>query len=117
MILFQFFYNIGKSSCSHVIDPESIEFLTQSPYPLHQLQKYSRVGGPAGISRDSRTVDGQFLQIVKSFGQRVIVVKEGRIISDEKRTVPVDRNVRLEDKMYQPGADDASGRPEVPAHV
>jgi len=56
-------------------------------------------------------------EIVKSFGQRVIVVKEGRIVSDEKRRVPVNRNVRLEDKMYQPGADGASGRPEVPAHV
>jgi cell division transport system ATP-binding protein len=40
-------------------------------------------------------------EIVKSFGQRVIVIKEGRIESDEKRRVPVDRSVRLTDKMYR----------------
>jgi cell division transport system ATP-binding protein len=40
-------------------------------------------------------------EIVKSFGQRVLVIKEGRIESDEKRRVPVDRSVRLTDKMYR----------------
>ena len=38
--------------------------------------------------------------IVKSFGQRVIVINKGRIDSDEKRRVPVDRKVSLVDKMY-----------------
>ena len=38
--------------------------------------------------------------IVKSFGQRVIVMNKGRIESDEKRRVPVDRKVSLADKMY-----------------
>lgn len=56
-------------------------------------------------------------EIVKSFGQRVIVVQDGRIVSDVKRRAPVDRNVRLEDKMYQPAAEAATVRPEVPAHV
>jgi cell division transport system ATP-binding protein len=42
-------------------------------------------------------------EIVKSFGQRVIVVDDGRIISDEKRRVPVDRRINLADKMYRPG--------------
>ncbi len=40
-------------------------------------------------------------EIVKSFGQRVIVIKKGRIESDEKRRVPVDRKVNLADKMYR----------------
>jgi cell division transport system ATP-binding protein len=39
--------------------------------------------------------------IVKSFGQRVILVEKGRITSDEKRRVPVDRSVSLADKMYR----------------
>jgi|GEM_PF-237087 len=39
--------------------------------------------------------------IVKSFGQRVIVVTDGRIVSDEKRRVPIDRSVSLADKMYR----------------
>ncbi len=39
-------------------------------------------------------------EIVKSFGQRVIVINQGRIESDEKRRVPVDRKTNLADKMY-----------------
>lgn len=39
-------------------------------------------------------------QIVKTFGQRVIVIDQGRIKSDIKRRVPVDRNVSLADSMY-----------------
>ncbi len=38
--------------------------------------------------------------IVKTFGQRVIVINNGRIESDEKRRVPVDRRANLADKMY-----------------
>ena len=59
--------------------------------------------------------------IVKSFGQRVIVIQNGRIVSDEKRRAAVDRSARLTDKMYQPdsphgaGADDRSGRSPVHA--
>ena len=41
--------------------------------------------------------------IVKSFGQRVIVINNGRITSDEKRRVPVDRSVSLADRMYRAG--------------
>ncbi len=41
--------------------------------------------------------------IVKSFGQRVLVIKDGRIASDEKRRVPVDRSVSLADRMYRAG--------------
>jgi cell division transport system ATP-binding protein len=40
-------------------------------------------------------------EIVKSFGQRVIVIQEGRIKSDVKRRVPVDRSVSLADRMYR----------------
>ena len=43
-------------------------------------------------------------QIVKSFGQRVIVVNKGRIESDEQRRVPVDRKVNLADRMYRAAA-------------
>jgi cell division transport system ATP-binding protein len=39
-------------------------------------------------------------EIVKSFGQRVIVIKDGKIESDEKRRVPVNRKANLADKMY-----------------
>ena len=39
-------------------------------------------------------------EIVKSFGQRVIVINQGRIESDEKRRVPIDRKANLADKMY-----------------
>ncbi len=39
-------------------------------------------------------------QIVKTFGQRVIVVNNGRIESDVKRRGPVDRSANLADNMY-----------------
>jgi len=39
-------------------------------------------------------------QIVKTFGQRVIVIKDGRIESDVTRRAPVDRNASLVDHMY-----------------
>ena len=56
-------------------------------------------------------------EIVKSFGQRVIVVQDGRIVSDEKRRAPVDRTVRLTDKMYRPGEEPEKTGQEVPAHA
>jgi cell division transport system ATP-binding protein len=39
-------------------------------------------------------------QIVKSFGQRVIVVADGKIASDVKRRMPVDRGASLTKNMY-----------------
>jgi len=39
-------------------------------------------------------------QIVKTFGQRVIVINGGRIESDVKRRVPIDRSASLADQMY-----------------
>jgi cell division transport system ATP-binding protein len=44
-------------------------------------------------------------EIVKTFGQRVFVLKKGRIISDEERYVPGRRSARLADRMYHPPAD------------
>ncbi len=41
-------------------------------------------------------------QIVKSFGERVIVMDEGRIVSDEQRKTAVDRSASLVDRMYRP---------------
>jgi cell division transport system ATP-binding protein len=43
--------------------------------------------------------------IVKTFGQRVMVLDNGRIVSDEERRVPVDRAANLANRMYRPGAD------------
>ena len=40
--------------------------------------------------------------IVKSFGERVIVLKDGRIVSDEKRRA-IDRTASLVDGMYRAG--------------
>ncbi len=40
-------------------------------------------------------------QIVKAFGERVIVMKEGRITSDIHRKTMVDRTATLTDRMYQ----------------
>ncbi len=51
--------------------------------------------------------------IVKTFGQRVIVVRDGRIASDVKRRVPVDRTASLADRMYQAG----DGAPREPIHA
>ncbi|MFH1845579.1 MAG: ATP-binding cassette domain-containing protein [bacterium] len=44
-------------------------------------------------------------EIVKSFGQRVIVLQEGRIISDEERYIPERRKMRLQDHMYRPSSE------------
>ena len=49
-------------------------------------------------------------QIVKSFGERVIVMKEGRIASDIHRKILVDRSASLTDRMYTP-------QQEVPANA
>ena len=51
--------------------------------------------------------------IVKTFGQRVIVVQDGRIASDDKRRVPVDRSASLADQMYRAG--DPAPREDVHA--
>ncbi len=40
-------------------------------------------------------------EIVKTFGQRVLVVDGGVLISDERRRVPVDRSASLVDNMYR----------------
>jgi len=42
-------------------------------------------------------------QIVKSFGERVIQMKDGRIASDIHRKTSVDRSVTLTENMYRPG--------------
>ena len=52
-------------------------------------------------------------EIVKTFGQRVIVLEDGRILSDEDRYLPERRTARLEDHMYRPhSTNDAEARPE-----
>ncbi len=40
-------------------------------------------------------------EIVKTFGQRVLVVDGGRLVSDERRRVPIDRSASLVDNMYR----------------
>ena len=40
--------------------------------------------------------------IVKSFGQRVMIVRDGRLVSDEERRVPDRQSARLQDRMYRP---------------
>lgn len=40
-------------------------------------------------------------EIVKTFGQRVVVLRDGRIESDIKRQVPVNRRASLTDNMYR----------------
>jgi cell division transport system ATP-binding protein len=41
--------------------------------------------------------------IVKTFGQRVMVIEGGRLVSDKERRIPErDRAPRLTDRMYQP---------------
>ena len=53
-------------------------------------------------------------QIVKTFGQRVIVIADGTIVSDVKRRVPVDRKASLADQMYRgTEADMAAPRQET----
>jgi cell division transport system ATP-binding protein len=41
-------------------------------------------------------------EIVKTFGQRVIVLDSGCLISDEERYVPERRSTHLADRMYRP---------------
>jgi cell division transport system ATP-binding protein len=41
-------------------------------------------------------------EVVKTFGQRVLLVEEGRLVSDKIRTLEVDRGAKLTSKMYQP---------------
>jgi len=52
-------------------------------------------------------------EIVKTFGRRVIVIDEGRIISDEEQYVPRQRAISLADRMYQPGPNDDSPKEEL----
>ena len=40
-------------------------------------------------------------EIVKTFGQRVVVLEDGRIVSDQIRRRLVDRTANLADRMYQ----------------
>ncbi len=54
--------------------------------------------------------------IVRTFGERVIVVADGRILSDERRRVPIDRGASLTDKMYRPGEAPAAPAKE-PVHA
>jgi cell division transport system ATP-binding protein len=53
-------------------------------------------------------------QIVKSFGERVILMKDGRIASDIHRKKSVDRTANLTDRMYRPGE---SVQGKEPAHA
>jgi len=47
-------------------------------------------------------------EIVKTFGQRVMVIQDGRLVSDQERRIPErDRAPRLTERMYQPGQDHA----------
>jgi len=56
--------------------------------------------------------------IVKTFGERVIVVAGGRIVSDERRRVPIDRNASLTDNMYRPAGDEIpAAAPREPIHA
>ncbi len=41
-------------------------------------------------------------QIVRTFGQRVLVIEDGQVASDVKRTRETDRSVSLADRMYRP---------------
>jgi len=42
-------------------------------------------------------------EIVKSFGQRVMVLEAGRLVSDELLRLSLDRQASLVDRMYRPG--------------
>ena len=42
--------------------------------------------------------------IVKTFGERVMIVQDGRLVSDEKRRAAVDRGANLADGMYRAAA-------------
>jgi cell division transport system ATP-binding protein len=50
--------------------------------------------------------------IVKSFGQRVVVIEDGTIESDEERWLPRRRASRLDDHAYRPATQAASQRTE-----
>ena len=39
--------------------------------------------------------------IVKTFGERVMIIQGGRLVSDEKRSTQVDRSANLADHMYR----------------
>jgi cell division transport system ATP-binding protein len=55
-------------------------------------------------------------EIVKTFGQRVMVLDEGQLISDELLRVTVNRKVSLADRMYRPDdRDGSSNRMRVPS--
>jgi cell division transport system ATP-binding protein len=54
-------------------------------------------------------------EIVKNFGQRVMVLDEGRLVSDEQRRVPERRYKRLEDRMYRPSDADPAAAAGGPA--
>jgi cell division transport system ATP-binding protein len=55
-------------------------------------------------------------EIVKTFGQRVMVLEEGQLVSDELLRVTVDRQASLADHMYRPAAEvKNSARTQVPS--
>ncbi len=41
-------------------------------------------------------------EVVKTFGQRVLLVQDGKLVSDHIRTQEVDRGANLANKMYRP---------------
>ena len=48
-------------------------------------------------------------EIVRTFGQRVMVIKDGKLASDEERRVPDrDSAPRLTDRMYRPDDEETS---------
>ncbi len=53
-------------------------------------------------------------QIVKTFGQRVLVINNGRVESDIKRRGLVDRTANLADNMYQTQKTTVSNVPLIP---
>ena len=48
-------------------------------------------------------------EIVKTFGQRVMVFRDGRLASDQQRRVPERDTARLTDRMYRPENGDTGG--------
>ena len=53
-------------------------------------------------------------QIVKTFGQRVLVINNGKIESDIQRRGPVDRNASLADNMYKSQKTSVANVPLMP---
>jgi len=41
-------------------------------------------------------------EVVKTFGQRVLLVQDGKLVSDQTRTSEVDREANLANQMYRP---------------